>query len=61
MKWMKKAKHNVVRNIRSKLFYQNDWDKECFQHDIAHVGFKDLTIGTLSNKVLGDKAFKTEN
>ena len=60
MKSMKKAKHNLVRNIRSKLFYQNDWDKECFQHDIAYNDFKELTIGTLSNKVLRDKAFKTD-
>ena len=60
MKSMKKAKHNLVRNIRSKLFYQNDSDKECFQHDIAYNDFKDLTIRTLSNKVLRDKAFKTD-
>lgn len=51
----------LLETLDPNFFYQNDWDKECFQHDIAYVRFKDLTIGTLSNKVLGDKAFKTEN
>ena len=38
--------------------YKNDLDKVCFQHDLAHGKYKDLTKRTESDKVLRDKAFK---
>ena len=41
----------------SKYIYQNELDKACFQHDMACGDFKDLTIGTDSDKILCVKAF----
>ena len=38
--------------------YRNDFDKACFQHDMAYGKSKDLAKRTQSNKVLRDKAFK---
>ena len=38
--------------------YKNDLDKACFQHDIIHGRYKDLTKRTESVKVLLDKALK---
>ena len=38
--------------------YKNELDKECFQHDMAYGGFKDLPKRTAADKVLRDKAFK---
>ena len=38
----------------SRYIYQNELDKSCFQHDMAH---KDLLRRTASDKVLRDKAF----
>ena len=32
-------------------------DKTCFQHDLAHGGFKYLNRRTFTDKVLRDKAF----
>ena len=40
------------------FIYKNELDKACFQHDMAHGNFKDLTIRTGSDKVLRDKPFK---
>ena len=37
--------------------YQNELDKACFQHDMAHGNFKDLTKRTVSFKILRGKAF----
>ena len=31
--------------------------KACFQHDMAHEGFKELTRKAASDKILGDKTF----
>ena len=40
------------------IIYKNDFDKACFQHDMAFGKSKDLTKRTQSDKVLRDKAFK---
>ena len=48
-------KFKETRN--SQYIYQNELDKVCLQHDMAYRGFKDLTRGTASNKILSDKAF----
>ena len=37
--------------------YQNELNKACFQHDMPYGDFKDLAKRTVSDKVLGDKAF----
>ena len=36
----------------SRYIYQNEWDKTCFQHDMAYVDFKDLTRRIGSDKIL---------
>ena len=41
----------------SLYIYQNELDKACFQHDMTHGDFKDLTKRTASHKILRDKAF----
>ena len=41
----------------SRYINQNELDKTCFQHDVAHGGFKDLTRRTASDKILPDKEF----
>ena len=41
----------------SRYIYQNELDKACFQHDMAHGDFKDLNRRTIANKVLHNKAF----
>ena len=41
----------------TKYIYKNELDKDCFQHDMAHGDFKDLTKRTASDKVLRNKAF----
>ena len=38
--------------------YKNDLDKACFQHDMAHGKYKDVTKKTQSDKLLRDKAFE---
>ena len=38
--------------------YKNEFDKACFQHDMAYGDFKDLAKRTAADKVLRDKAFK---
>ena len=41
----------------SRYIYRNEFDKACFQHDMAHWNFKDLARRTDSDKVLKSKAF----
>ena len=41
----------------TKYIYRNEFDKACFQHDMAYGDFKDLARRTASDKVLRDKAF----
>ena len=37
--------------------YKNELDKACFQHNMAHGDFRDLSRRTASDKVSRDKAF----
>ena len=57
----KKQRNNLIifkkLEIHDKDFYQNELDKACFQHDVPHGNFKDLTRTTVSDKILSDKAF----
>ena len=46
-KFMQKRNLNYV--------YRNDLDEACFQHDIAHGRYKDLTKRKESDKFLSDK------
>ena len=41
----------------SRCIYRNEFDKACFQRDMACGDFKDLARRTASNKVLISKAF----
>ena len=52
---MKKNKTNKTGD--TKYIYKNEFDKACFQHDMAYGYFKDLARRTVSDKVLRDKAF----
>ena len=40
------------------FIYRNEFDKACFQHDMAYEKLKDLTKRAQSDKILRDKAFK---
>ena len=40
-----------------RYIYQNELDKACFQHYMAHGDLKDLPQRTASGKILLDKAF----
>ena len=40
------------------FIYKNEFDKACFQHDMAYGKSKDLIKRTQSDKILKDKAFK---
>ena len=40
------------------FIYKNEFDKSCFQHDMAYGKSKDLAKRTQSDKVLRNKAFK---
>ena len=40
------------------FIYKNEFDKACFQHDMAYGKSKDLIKRTQPDKVLKDKAFK---
>ena len=39
------------------FIYKKEFDKACFQHDIAYADFKDLKRRTASDKISKDKAF----
>ena len=43
------------------FIYKNDLDKACFQHDMAHGKYKDLTKRIESDKALRDKSFEIVN
>ena len=43
------------------FIYKNEFDKACFQNDMAYGKSKDLIKRTQSGKVLKDKAFKSAN
>ena len=40
------------------FIYRNEFDKACFQHDVAYGKSKDLAKRTQQDKFLRDKAFK---
>ena len=40
------------------FIYKNEFDKACFQHDMAYGKTKDLVKRTQSDNALKDKAFK---
>ena len=42
----------------TEFIYRNEFDKACFQHDMAYEKLKDLTKRAQSDKILRDKAFK---
>ena len=48
---------NFKKTGDSRHIYQNELDKACFQHDIAHADFKDLTRRRVSDKILHYKTF----
>ena len=41
----------------TKYIYKNEFDKACFQHDMAYGDFKDSAKRPASDKGLTDKAF----
>ena len=41
-----------------KHLYRNELDKACFAHDAAYSNSKDLAKGTISDKILKDKAYE---
>ena len=43
-----------------RYIYQNELDKDCFQHDMAYGDVKDLNRRTAADKVLPDKAFNID-
>ena len=47
-----------IQTSNTNFIYRNEFDKACFQHDMAYGKSKDLTKRTQSGKVLRDKAFK---
>ena len=54
----KKRIEKFMQSGNTDFIYQNELDKACFQHDMAHGKSKDLVKRTQSDKVLRDKAFK---
>ena len=45
----------------SNYIYKNEFDKACFQHDMAYGKYKDLEKRAQSDKVLKGKAFEIGN
>ena len=55
----KQEKNEKVKQTgKTGYIYKNDFEKACFQHDMAYGKQKDLTKRTQSDKALTDKAFK---
>ena len=52
-RWIIYKKQTKDKNF----IYQNKLNKGCFQHDMNHEDFKDLTKTTASHKILRDKPF----
>ena len=48
----------LMETGNSRYIYQTKLDKACFQSDMNHADFKDLTRRTASDKIARDKAFK---
>ena len=47
-----------IQTGNADFIYKNEFDKTCFQHDMAYGKSKDLAKRTQSDQVLRDKAFK---
>ena len=49
---------NLCQSGNTDFIYRNDFDKACFQHDMAYGKSSDLAKRTQSDKVLSYKVFK---
>ena len=58
LKTKKEFKNSKKQEIR--LYFKNELDEACFQHDRAYGDCKDLARRTASDKVLREKAFNIE-
>ena len=54
----KKRIEKFMQKGNTDVIYKNEFDKACFEHDMAYGKSKDLAKRTQSDKVLRDKAFK---
>ena len=54
----KKGIEKFMKSGNTDFIYKNEFDKACFQHDMAYGKSKDLVKRTQSHKILRDKAFK---
>ena len=54
---IKKEFKNLKKQEIQAIFTKNEFDKACFQHDMAYGDFKDLARRTALDKSLRDKAF----
>ena len=46
------------QKTKKELYYKNELEKACFQHDMDYGKSKDLVKRAQSDKVIKDKAFK---
>ena len=49
---------NLCQSGNTDFIYRNEFDKACFQHDMAYGKSSDLAKRTQSDKVLSYKVFK---
>ena len=49
---------NLCQSGNTDFIYRNEFDKACFQHDMAYGKSRDLAKRTQSDKVLSYKVFK---
>ena len=54
----KERVEKFMKTGNADFIYKNEFDKACFQHDMADCKSKDLVKRTQSDKVIRDKAFK---
>ena len=54
----KERNENFMQTGNTNFIYKNEFDKACFQHDMAYGKSKYLVERTQSDKVLKNKAFK---
>ena len=57
------TKHReIIQEVREtgnlKHLHRNELDKACFTHDAAYSDSKDLAKGTISDKILEDRAYE---
>ena len=53
----KKRIQKFKETVDNSYIYKNEFDKACFQYDMAYGNFKGIARRTASDKVLRDKAF----